>query len=81
MPRVCCVAEKETFYSTDFNVSYYLHVAVWHDYLSLSVCLGIYPAHHSQIMLMHDALWKNVFNQRKPANVLFIYLFMLMSAS
>lgn len=47
MPQASCVAEKETFYSADFNVSYYLHVAVWHNCLSLSVCLGSYQAHHS----------------------------------
>lgn len=45
MPQVGRVAAKGTFYSTYFNVSYHLHVAVQHDYLS--ICLGIYPAHHS----------------------------------
>lgn len=37
MPQASCVAGKGTFYSNDFNVSYYLYVASWHDYQSLSI--------------------------------------------
>lgn len=49
MPQSGRVAKKGgLFKSTDFNVSYYLHVAVCHDHHHYQpVCLGIYPAHHS----------------------------------
>lgn len=44
------MAMKGTFYSTDFNVSYCLHVAACHHYLS--AFLVVYPVYIMKVLMV-----------------------------